>query len=48
MELFRQVYFNRLSMNWATVDVAKVMSGLVPIETYMRAPTASRYGTFFM
>src|ERR1700678_1288717 len=30
------------SENWATVDVANAISGLVPIAAYIRDPTASR------
>jgi len=30
------------------VETANIISGCMPINTYMRAPTASQYRTFFI
>ena len=35
-------------LNWLILLVAKVMSGWVAIEAYMRDPTPARYGIFCM
>jgi hypothetical protein len=53
--LYRKILFTAsqciqpgFSRNCATVDVANAMSGRVPTAVYIREPTASRYGTYFI